>query len=40
MEEDYDFYDDEMVDIERMQDEDEEMLYWVIDGCLEDGVIE
>lgn len=28
-----------MVDPERIQDEDEEMLYWIIQGPLEDGFI-
>ncbi|CAK8673727.1 unnamed protein product [Clavelina lepadiformis] len=31
---------DENVDLDRMQEEEEEMLYWLIEGPLEDGVIE
>jgi len=38
-----DFYDDDnddMISEDRNQEEGEEMLYWVIEGSLEDGVIE
>nr|CAB3263092.1 uncharacterized protein LOC101242576 [Phallusia mammillata] len=38
---DLDFYDEEdEVDDERLMEEGDEMLYWVMDGPLEDGVIE
>uniref|UniRef100_H2ZG44 Uncharacterized protein n=1 Tax=Ciona savignyi TaxID=51511 RepID=H2ZG44_CIOSA len=37
-----DFYDDDEDDVgmDRLEEEGEEMLYWLIDGSLEDGVIE
>ena len=31
---------DDAVDEERLLDEEEELLYWVMDGPLQDGVIE
>ena len=40
MDDDYDDDWDEMVDADRMQDEEEEMLYWLMDESMQDGVIE